>query len=336
MFDADFSELQFVNEAYEEVWGRSIEAVREDAMDFIDGVHPEDRDIVFGAIEDLQDGESTKHEYRVNPGEDYGRWVSVRGEPVYDDEGELVRVAGYARDITEQKERERQLEESNERLEKFAYVASHDLQEPLRTISNYIELIAEEYGDDLPEEADRFVDTVVTGSQRMQSMIDGLLDYSRVTTRGDEFEPVDTNAVVGNVVDDLGVMLEEHDGTVEYSQLPTIEADGSQFHQLVQNLVKNALEHSGEDPVTITIQGSDEGDRFRFEVADDGPGIAENRQGKVFRIFKSGKQYQTTSQAKGIGLAICDNIVQRHGGDIRVESDPGEGATFVFTIAKQD
>ncbi len=465
MFDADFTELQFVNDAYEEVWGRPVAAVRENPMDFIEGVHPDDREMVLGAVEALQNGESTEHEYRVNPGEDYARWVWVRGEPVYGEDGTLDRVAGFARDITDRKrreqdlerserqfeavfndpqllvglldtdgriqrinetalahslanpgdiqgrhfsetpwwshddklqvqirewldraadgeyvefeaehplpdggemavegtvrpvtdeagvvrslivsardvtdrqERERQLEESNERLEKFAYVASHDLQEPLRTISNYIELIAEEYSEDLPEEADRFVDTVVTGSERMQSMIDGLLDYSRVTTRGDEFESVDTEAVLDGVINDLGVMLDEHDGAIEYGDLPTVDADRSQFHQLIQNLVTNALEHSDDGPVAITVRGSDEGDRYRFEVEDDGPGIAENRQEKVFRIFKSGTQYQTSSQAKGIGLAICDNIVQRHGGNIHVESEPGEGSTFVFTIAKQE
>ena len=463
LFDDEFSELQFVNEAYEDIWGRSIEAVQENSMDFMEGVHPDDRDIVRGAIERLQNGESTDHEYRVNPKEGYGRWVWVRGEPIFDDAGNVERVAGFAQDITERKTREkalerserqfeavfndpqllvalldtdgtvrrvnetaldhadtaqsalqgthfadtawwdydddlqtalrdwldraadgeyveyeaehprpdgttmnvkgtirpvtaddgtvtsliasardvtervehkRELEQSNERLEKFAYVASHDLQEPLRTISNYVELIAEEYADDLDEEAERFVDVVVTGSERMQSMINGLLDYSRVTTRGKEFEPVDTDEAVGDVVNDLGVMLDEQGGTVEWDNLPTVEADPDQFRQLIQNLVKNALEHADDDTVAIQIRGEELPDMYRFEVEDDGPGVAENRQDKIFRIFKSGTQYQTSSQAKGIGLAICDNISQRHGGDIWVESEPGTGATFVFTIAK--
>ena len=461
LFDGDFEEVQFVNEAYEDIWGRPVDAVREDPMDFIEGVHPEDRDIVTAGLEQLRAGEPTDQEYRVNAGEDYSRWVWVRGEPILDDEGTVERVAGFARDITERKEREqelerserqfeavfndpqllvallddedgmiqrvnetalayagadreategtpfpeapwwnhdedlqadlrewldraadgkyveyeaehplpegstmtvegtirpvtdeegtvrslitsardvtervereRELEESNKRLEQFAYVASHDLQEPLRTISNFIELLEDEYGDQLDDEAARLIDVVVTGSERMQSMINGLLDYSRVTTRGEEFEPVDAGDVAEDIVDDLTVKLDEEDGTVEWGDLPTVAADGSQLRQLVQNLVKNALEHS-DGPVDIEIRSRETPAGYRFEIEDDGPGIEENRQEKIFRIFKSGKQYQTSSQAKGIGLAICDNIVQRHGGDIWVESDPGEGATFVFTI----
>ena len=463
LFDGDFAEVQFVNDAYEDIWGRSIADVKDDPMDFMNGIHPDDREMVADAVDRLRNGESTDHEYRVNPDEGYDRWVWVRGEPIVGEDGDVERVAGFARDITERKRREqelerskrqfdavfndpqllvalldidgtvdqinetaleyadadgaemtgkpfwetpwwshdqamqadlqewldrasageyveyeathplphggeitvegtirpvvgedgtpqsliasarnvterieheRQLEESNARLEKFAYVASHDLQEPLRTISNYIELVAEEYADDLDEEAEEFIDVVVTGSERMQSMINGLLDYSRVTTRGDEFEPVDTEQAVTDVVSDLQVMLREHDGSVEVGSLPTVEADGDQFRQLVQNLVKNALEH-GEDDVDIEIRAEEGPESFRFEVRDDGPGIEPNRQEKIFRIFKSSKQYQTSSQAKGIGLAICDNIAQRHGGDIWVESTPGEGATFVFTVPKQ-
>ena len=463
LFDGEFSELQFVNDAYEDIWGRPVEAVEDDPMDFMQGIHPDDRGMVAEAIERLRAGESTDHEYRVNPEEDYGRWVWVRGEPIRGEDGTVERVAGFARDITERKERERdlerserqfeavfndpqllvalldidgtvrrindtalgharaeraavdgtpfpetpwwnhdaelqadlrewlgraadgeyveyeaehprsdgkvitvegtirpvldeegtpqsliasardvtervererELEESNERLEKFAYVASHDLQEPLRTISNYIELIAEEYGDDLDDEAEQLIDVVVTGSERMQSMVNGLLDYSRVTTRGDAFEPVDTEAAVDDALSDLSVMLAEHDGTVETGDLPTVAADGDQFRQVVQNLVKNALEHADDGSVHVAIRGEELADSYRFEVEDDGPGIEANRQEKIFRIFKSGTQYQTSSQAKGIGLAICDSIVQRHGGDIWVESDPSEGATFVFTIAK--
>jgi len=467
LFDGDFEEVEFVNDAYEEIFGRSTDALRDDPSDFLAGVHPDDRERVTAAMGRVSEGESAQLEFRVNPDENFNRWVSVRAEPVFED-GEAVRVAGitrdvtgrkereqalerserqfeavfndpqllvglldtegdiqrvnetaldYApddraviegtafaetgwwshdpdlqadvrewvdravdgeyvefeaehprpgggeiavegtirpvtdddgtvtsliassRDVTERVERERQLERSNERLERFAYVASHDLQEPLRTVSNYVELIADEYGDDLDEEGRRFVDVVVTGSQRMQSMINGLLDYSRVTTRGEELEPVDSEAAVDGAVDDLGVMLDEREGGVEWDDLPTVAADGNQLRRLFQNLVTNAFEHGGDDPVHVEISATDAGDAgdaYRFAVADDGQGIAENRQEKIFRIFKSGTQYQTSSQAKGIGLAVCDNIVQRHGGEIWVESDPGEGATFYFTIEKPE
>ncbi|MFC7124820.1 PAS domain S-box protein [Halovenus rubra] len=300
----------------------------------IDLYHPEDRATMQDAVEQATtEGEPYDEEVRIVRPDGEVRWTRARGEPRYED-GEIVGVRGTFQDITEQKTRESQLRESNERLEQFAYVASHDLQEPLRTISNYTEILAEDYAEDLDEEAQRFIDVVVTGSERMQSMINGLLDYSRVTTRGGEFEPVETEEVIADTVADLEIMLDEHDGTVETGDLPTVEADGNQLHQVFQNLVKNALEHSGEDPATIEIRGSEEPNQYRFEVEDDGPGIAESRQEKIFRIFKSGEQYQTQSQAKGLGLAICDNIVRRHGGEIWVESELDDGATFVFTISK--
>lgn len=300
----------------------------------IDLYHPEDQATIQDAVEmATTEGEPYDEEVRIVRPDGEVRWTRARGEPWYED-GDIVGVRGTFQDITERREREAQLKTSNERLEQFAYVASHDLQEPLRTISNYTEILAEDYAADLDEEAQRFIDVVVTGSERMQSMINGLLDYSRVTTRGGEFEPVDTGEVVADTTADLELMLDEHDGTVETGALPTVEADGDQLHQVFQNLVKNALEHSGEDPATIEIRGSEEPNQYRFEVEDDGPGIAKSRQEKIFRIFKSGEQYQTQSQAKGLGLAICDNIVRRHGGEIWVESEPDDGATFVFTIDK--
>jgi len=464
LFDGSFDELLFVNDAYEDIWGQSVDSLREDPMEFMSGIHPDDRESVQAAMARVAEGESADLEFRVNPDEEFGRWVSVSAEPVFRDD-EVVRVAGISRDITERKrrerdlerserqleavfndpqllvglldtdgrvrqindtalgyapadradiegtefaetawwnhdpelqadvrewvdraadgeyvdvtaehprpgggeinvegtirpvtdadgtvtsliassrdvtervERERQLAESNERLEKFAYVASHDLQEPLRTVSNYVELLADEYADALDEDGERFIDVAVTGSQRMQSMINGLLDYSRVTTRGEEFRSVDAERVVGDAVDDISVMLEEREGGVEWSDLPTVEADRDQLRRLFQNLVTNAFEHGGEGPINVEISATDVGDTYRFAVADDGAGIAENRQEKIFRIFKSGTQYQTSSQAKGIGLAVCDNIVQRHGGEIWVESDPDEGATFYFTIEKSE
>jgi PAS domain S-box-containing protein len=332
LFDGAFEQLLFVNDAYEEVWGQSTAAVREDPMAFLRGVHPEDRDRVRRNVAHLQAGEPTEIEYRVNAREEFSRWVSVRGEPILAD-GAVQRVAGFARDVTERKERERELEQSNERLEQFAYVASHDLQEPLRTVSNYVGILAEDYADDLDEEAQEFVDVAVTASERMESMIEGLLDYSRVTTRGEAFETVDAGSVLEDAVADIEVMLTERDGEVNWGTLPTVRADRDQLRQLFQNLLTNALEHGGEG-VSVTVDAEERTDDYRFTVADDGPGIPENQREKVFRIFKSGENYQTSSQAKGIGLAVCDNIVQRHDGDIRV-ADETEGTTVVFTIAKR-
>jgi len=226
------------------------------------------------------------------------------------------------------------LERSNERLEDFAYVASHDLQEPLRTVSRYADIIVDEYEDDLDETAQEYLDTVVTGAERMSSMINGLLDYSRVTTRGSEFDTVDTESIVEGIISDLDVMCEEEDGTITYDSLPTVSADSDQLWQVFQNLVKNALEHSGEDPVEISISATEDEEHYTFVVEDDGPGIDPYLQDDIFNMFESGENFQTQGEAKGIGLAVVERIINRHGGDIWVESEPGKGSRFLFTIPK--
>jgi signal transduction histidine kinase len=242
-------------------------------------------------------------------------------------------------DVTEIKETQRELERSvarlersNARLEEFAYIASHDLQEPLRTVSRYVEIIETDYGDAFDETGQEFVETIVTATGRMQSMINGLLDYSRVTTRGSEFEDVDTETVVEEVVTDLELLCDEQEGTIEVESLPTVEADRDQLWQVFQNLLKNALEHSDEEPVTVTVSGRETEDGCRFVVEDDGPGIDEYLQDDLFDMFESGENYQTETRARGIGLAVVERIVDRHEGEIWVESERGEGSRFVFTI----
>jgi chemotaxis family two-component system sensor kinase Cph1 len=244
-------------------------------------------------------------------------------------------------DVTEmrivQKELEEtvtQLERSNERLEDFAYIASHDLQEPLRTVSRYADIIVDEYEEDLDETGKEYLDTVVTGAERMSSMINGLLDYSRVTTRGTDFDSVDTESIVEGMISDLDVMCEEEDGTITYDSLPTVSADRDQLWQVFQNLVKNALEHSGDEPVEISITATEDEEHYTFVVEDDGPGIDPYLQDDIFNMSESGENFQTQGEAKGIGLAVVERIINRHGGDIWVESEPGKGSRFLFTIPK--
>jgi len=302
----------------------------------LEQVHPDDYDALESTITSaIEEGEDFSHEYRIIHEDGQTRWWEADAKVLTDSDGEPERLIGVSVDITNRKERERHLEESNERLERFAYVASHDLQEPLRTVANYVDILAADYEERLDEEAMELIDIAVTATERMDSMINALLDYSRVTTRGAEFEAVDAENVVDDIIDDLGVMLDGGGIEVTYEPLPTVEADRDQLRQLFQNLVKNAYEHAESESVAVEISGEEQPNQYRFEVSDDGPGIQESQQEKVFRMFKSTHQYQTESQAKGVGLAICDNIVQRHGGEITVESPPDEGATFVFTLDKQ-
>jgi chemotaxis family two-component system sensor kinase Cph1 len=248
------------------------------------------------------------------------------------------RAYAIYQDITElkrsQRELERtvdQLERSNEQLQQFAYVASHDLQEPLRMVKSYVDLLETEYGDDLDEEADEYMTFAVDGAERMQRMIDDLLQYSRVETQASEFEEVDASDVLETTLKDLELRIAEVDATVTHDDLPTVRADPNQLGQLFQNLIKNAIDHAGDEPPEIHVSAEqDETDReVDFSVADDGPGIPEDQQERIFEIFEQGGR---DDDGTGIGLAVCQRIVNRHGGDIWVESTDREGSTFHFTM----
>jgi len=282
----------------------------------------------------VADARSVTTEFTARGGE--FRYYTLRFVP-YQVGDERRRAYAIITDITDLKEAQRELQEtvaelerSNEQLEQFAYVASHDLQEPLRMVSSYVDLLASEYGDELDEEADEYVDYAVDGAERMQAMIDGLLDYSRVTTRGGEFEAVDADAVFERTRHDLELLIEDADATVTAGDLPTVTADENQLAQLFQNLVKNALKHGGESP-TVRVEAEARDGEWVFSVADDGPGIPESRHDSVFEIFEQGAR---ENDGTGIGLAICRRIVARHDGELWLESSEGEGATFHFSIPR--
>ncbi|WP_049927712.1 sensor histidine kinase [Halopiger goleimassiliensis] len=256
-----------------------------------------------------------------------------------DDEGtEAERAFALYTDVTElrrtQQELERsveRLEGSNERLEQFAYAVSHDLQEPLRMVSSYLGLLEDRYEDELDEDAEEFIAFAVDGADRMRAMIDHLLEYSRVTTRGSPLEPTDAEAVLEDVLTDLRPRIDETDATVTYEDLPTVTADADQLAQVFRNLVSNALKYSGDDPPQVHVGVERTSDGWQFAVADQGIGIDPDQRERIFEVFETVHTAEEGSES-GIGLALCRRIVERHGGEIWVESEPGEGATFYFTI----
>ncbi|GEM_PF-1911531 len=248
---------------------------------------------------------------------------------------EAVYICGIGRDISERLRAERELEtlvdeleRSNAELERFAYVASHDLKEPLRMIRSYLDLLERRYGDDLDEDAGEFIDYAVDGAARMQRMIDDLLSYSRIETQELRFEPVDCEEVFERVETDLTVVIEESDAEIEIGSLPTIEADHDQLTQLFQNLVSNAIKYAGDEPPRIAVSSRREEEAHVIEVSDDGIGIEEERLEDVFEIFNTG----TGSSSTGIGLSICEKIATRHGGSIAIDSEPGSGTTVSVTL----
>ncbi|HZS00744.1 MAG TPA: PAS domain S-box protein [Chloroflexota bacterium] len=258
--------------------------------------------------------------------------------------GELL-VMSIIRDVTERKraedelrrtaerlaEQTAELERSNAELQQFAYVASHDLQEPLRMVASYTQLLARRYGDKLDADAQEFINYAVDGARRMQALINDLLVYSRVGTRAVEFEPVDCNAVVDQVVADLGAAIEDERAVVTRGNLPTIMADELQMSQLFQNLIGNAIKFHGERAPRVDVNAERQGSNWLFSVRDNGIGIEPQYIDRIFVIFQrlhSRAEYPGT----GIGLAICKKIVERHGGRIWLESQVGEGTTFYFTL----
>ncbi len=245
---------------------------------------------------------------------------------------------GIARDITELKLYEAQLEQraeelarSNAELKQFAYVASHDLREPLRMVSNYAELLARRYRGRLDADADEFIGFTVDGVSRMQSLLDALLDYSRVGTRGLELTEVDAAACVREALANLALAIEENGAEIQFDGLPRIVADARQLVQLFQNLVGNAIKFHGEEPPRVEVRAKRRAGEWLFAVEDNGIGIEQEHAERVFVVFQrlhSRQRYPGT----GIGLSICKKIVERHGGRIWFESRPPKGTTFFFTL----
>ncbi len=237
-------------------------------------------------------------------------------------------------DVTDLKKTETDLKRSNEELRQFAYVASHDLQEPLRMVSTYLGLLERRHGDKLDGSAKEYMDFAVQGAERMRELINDLLAFSRLDTQAKPFVSVDMNGVVKKAVENLRAFIESHQAQVTFDKLPTINADDGQMVQLMQNLIGNAIKfHSVELP-EVRISSRENWREYIFSVKDNGIGIASEYQEKIFEMFQrlhTREEYEGT----GIGLAISKRIVERHGGRIWVESDGKNGSTFNFTIPKR-
>jgi|GEM_PF-1193312 len=223
------------------------------------------------------------------------------------------------------------LRRSNDELQQFAYVASHDLQEPLRMVSSFAQLLAERYEGRLDTNADEFIGFVVEGANRMQDLIQGLLEFSRIESRGAVFEATDCNSVIEDVLTDLQMAIEETDAKVTYDRMPRLQADDRQIARVFLNLVSNALKFCGDNTPKIHISAEMQNGDWQFSVSDNGPGIDPRYHDRVFQIFQRLNRREDY-EGTGMGLAICKRIVERHGGRIWVESSPGEGAEFLFTI----
>jgi len=224
-----------------------------------------------------------------------------------------------------------ELARSNADLEQFAYVASHDLQEPLRMVVAYTQLLSERYRGKLDENADKFLGYATEGAMRMQVLIQDLLSFSRVGRNGFKCVSVDCNAVVDEILQSLATAIQESGAVVNHAALPTVWVDRTQVTQIFQNLIANAVKFRGKEPPVISVRAEKANQQWLFEVSDNGIGVAPENAENIFVIFQ---RLHTRAEyaGNGIGLAICKKIIERYGGKIWIESQPGSGSTFKFTL----
>ena len=318
----------------EEMLGRSVQAL----------VPVDRQDEVAAILERVRRHERVEHHETVRLRKD-GEPVEVSlvVSPVLNDSGVLIGVSKIARDITERarnaeelRQRTEELARSNKELELFAYVASHDLQEPLRAISGCLQLLGERYDGQLDEKGDKYIRYAIDGARRMQKLIEDLLAFSRVGRASESFRATSCERAVAAAVQNLELAIRQADADVGWAELPTVHGIPSHIGLLFQNLISNAVKfrHADRQP-QVSIRAERQGDEYRFAVTDNGIGIDPQYHERAFAIFQrlhTAREYPGT----GIGLALCKRIVEAHGGQISLESSPGEGTTVYFTLPAQE
>ena len=319
-----------------EILGMTLEEIHK--LTFAHITHPDDLLREQPLLEQLLAGKRPSYtiEKRFLHKDGYPVWVRVtssmtQGNP----QRHLILII---EDITARRQVEEALRQtatelarSNKELEQFASVASHDLKEPLRAVSGYVTLLEARYRDQLDDKAQQYIAGATQGAERMQGLITDLLALSHVGTQGKAFVPVDLNTVLDQALQCISTSIQETDAQITHDPLPTLSADAGQMVQLMQNLIGNAIKFRGEEPPRIHIGVQHVDDGWQFSVRDNGIGIEPQYYQRIFLIFQR-LHTRTQYPGTGIGLAICQKIIERHGGMIWVESQPGHGSTFFFTI----
>lgn len=310
------------------------------AISFQDITHPDDREADINYYQQLLAGNIRYYhlEKRYIHKQGHPVWVMLSVSLIRDAQGKPLYFVAQIQDINRRKQVEAELARrlaelarSNVELERFAYVASHDLQEPLRMVASYTQLIERRYKDKLDTDANEFIAYAVDGVLRMQQLINALLEFARVDTRGKAFVPTDCNILLEQTIIDQKHAIQESETTITYDHLPTVMGDAAQLRRVFQNLLNNAIKFRSTKPPSIHVSAQSDNELWVFSIRDNGIGIAAEYIERIFVIFQrlhNRGEYDGT----GIGLAICKKIIERHDGRIWVESQAGQGSTFYFTI----
>ncbi len=299
---------------------------------------PECSNEALSILERIKNGERIEHYETVRQAKDGRRVnISLTVSPIFDDAGRMVGASKIARDITERKLTEDALEKqatnlvrANADLEEFAYVTSHDLQEPLRTIRACTEMFLKKSGEKLTAEEKGLLQLVATAGQRMSSMVSDLLGYSRMLAEDVPMANVPVAEVLDWAQNNLHLAVQTSDAEISYSDMPMVRGNRIALVQLFQNLLSNAIKYRGAERVRIRISAERQAERWRLAVCDNGIGIDPAYHQRIFRLFQ--RLHSQEFPGTGIGLTLCRKIVQAHGGKIWVESEVGKGATFFFTL----
>ncbi|MGE5410093.1 MAG: PAS domain S-box protein [Clostridiales bacterium] len=336
--DLETKKLEWTEEIFR-IYERKMELGQPTFEESLEYIHPDDKQYMYENIQRAQNNkESVKLEYRIVTDEGKIKYLSYIGTSILGDKRLINKRFGTVLDITERKIAELRLQKtleelarSNKELEQFAYIASHDLQEPLRMISSFIRMFEMKYKNRIDEKANEYIWQIVDGANRMSSLIQDLLSYARVTTKKESFVDTDLNTIISEIRRDLQVAIVETKTSIDVDFLPEIKADATQMKQLFQNLIQNSLKFRNNEKTFIKISAELKDKEWIFTVKDNGIGIKSEDFDRIFMLFQrlneKGKYPGT-----GIGLAICKRIVERHGGHIWLESEEGKGTTFYFSI----
>jgi two-component system, chemotaxis family, sensor kinase Cph1 len=348
-------EIVYMSPVSASITGYSLEEFQNNPDLLVSVIHPEDRNLYTNHVLNFEDKRHEEIEFRIISKNGQIKWLTHICAPLYMQNKFLGRRINN-RDITDRKMAEEELKKyrehleesvkqrtaeletrthelarSNADLQQFAYAASHDLQEPLRTVAGFVKLLEKRYKGRLDEKADEFIKFMCDGIERMQLLIKDLLIYSQVDTKERVFKPTNCSVALESAIRSLQSAIEGNEAEVTYVSLPTVMADTSQMSRLFQNLIGNAIKFHDSKTVRVYVSAERKGDEWIFSVRDNGIGMNSEQADRIFVIFQrlhSKEQYPGT----GIGLAICKRIVERHGGRIWVDSELGKGSTFYFTL----